>query len=74
DKALSEVAWEEVALGQYQDRFVWAMQGVPGVLAVASFSTTMRQFNEGYNEGNPKMAAVPIAPMNYAAIVGLPSL
>ncbi|MBH9332799.1 MMPL family transporter, partial [Pseudomonas aeruginosa] len=68
DKAPSEVACEDVALGQYQDRFVWAMQGVPGVLSVASFSTTMRQFNEGYNEGNPKMAAVPIDPMNYAAL------
>ena len=31
DKAPSEVACEDVALGQYQDRFVWAMQGVPGV-------------------------------------------
>ncbi len=38
DKAPSEVACEDVALGQYQDRFVWAMQGVPGVLSVASFS------------------------------------
>ena len=45
-----------------------AGHGVPGVLSVASFSTTMRQFNEGYNEGNPKMAAVPIDPMNYAAL------
>ncbi len=27
DKAPSEVACEDVALGQYQDRFVWAMQG-----------------------------------------------
>ncbi|POA48320.1 RND transporter [Pseudomonas sp. MPR-ANC1] len=62
------VACEDVAVGQYQDRFVWAMQGVPGVLSVDSFSTTMRQFNEGYNEGNPKMAAVPIDPMNYAAL------
>ncbi|MGA4640135.1 efflux RND transporter permease subunit [Stutzerimonas stutzeri] len=62
------VACEYVAAGQYQDRFVWVMQGVPGVLSVASFSTTMRQFNEGYNEGNPKMAVVPIDPMNYAAL------
>ncbi|NQD73564.1 efflux RND transporter permease subunit [Pseudomonas sp. CM27] len=61
-------ACEDVAAGQYQDRFVWAMQGVPGVLSVASFSSNMRQFNEGYNEGNPKMAAVPIDPMNYAAL------
>lgn len=64
----SQVACEDVALGQYQDRFVWAMQGVPGVLSVASFSSNMRQFNEGYNEGNPKMAAVPIDPMNYAGL------
>ncbi|MCP1603594.1 putative RND superfamily exporter protein [Pseudomonas citronellolis] len=61
-------ACEDVALGQYQDRFVWAMQGVPGVLSVASFSTNMRQFNEGYNEGNPKMSAVPIDPQNYSGL------
>ncbi len=61
-------ACENVALGQYQDRFVWAMQGVPGVLSVASFSTGMRQFNEGYNEGNPKMSAVPIDSMNYSSL------
>nr|WP_036997306.1 efflux RND transporter permease subunit [Pseudomonas resinovorans] len=61
-------ACENVALGQYQDRFVWAMQGVPGVLSVASFSTGMRQFNEGYNEGNPKMNTVPIDSMNYSSL------
>ncbi|MEE1886492.1 efflux RND transporter permease subunit [Pseudomonas carassii] len=61
-------ACEDVALGQYQDRFVWAMEAVPGVLSVAAFSTAMRQFNEGYNEGNPKMSAVPIDPVNYASL------
>jgi hypothetical protein len=61
-------ACEDVELGQYQDRFVWAMEGVPGVLSVASFSTAMRQFNEGYNEGNPKMSAVPIDAMNYSSL------
>lgn len=61
-------ACENVSLGQYQDRFVWAMQGVPGVLSVASFSSGMRQFNEGYNEGNPKMSAVPIDVMNYSSL------
>ena len=59
---------EQVALGQYQDRFVWAMQGVPGVLSVQSFSTAMRQYNEGYNEGNPKMNVVPVDPLNYSAL------
>ncbi|WP_110994852.1 efflux RND transporter permease subunit [Pseudomonas sichuanensis] len=63
-----ENACEDVELGQYQDRFAWAMEGVPGVLSVASFSTAMRQFNEGYNEGNPKMSAVPIDAMNYSSL------
>lgn len=61
-------ACEDVALGQYQDRFAWSMQGVPGVLSVDSFATNMRLFNEGYNEGNPKMSVVPIDPMNYTAL------
>jgi len=61
-------ACENVALGQYQDRFVWTMQAVPGVLSVASFSDSMRQFNQGYNEGNPKMSAVPIDPANYSSM------
>ncbi|KIF60371.1 efflux RND transporter permease subunit [Pseudomonas fluorescens] len=61
-------ACEDVALGQYQDRFVWAMQGVPGVVSVTSFSNSLRQFNEGYNEGNPKMNAVPIDPTNYSSM------
>lgn len=64
----SQAACEDVAVGQYQDRFVWDMQEVPGVLSVASFSSNLRQFNEGYNEGNPKMGAVPIDPVNYAAL------
>lgn len=67
-EAGSGSACENVALGQYQDRFVWAMETVPGVLSVSSFSTAMRQFNEGYNEGNPKMSAVPIDPVNYSSL------
>ncbi|MDC7827430.1 efflux RND transporter permease subunit [Pseudomonas sp. BLCC-B13] len=68
DSGQASSACENVALGQYQESFVWAMQGVPGVLSVASFSTVMRQFNEGYNEGNPKMSVVPIDPLNYSAL------
>jgi predicted RND superfamily exporter protein len=59
---------ENVAIGVYQDRFVWAMQPVEGVLSIASFSSQLRQYNEGYNEGIPKMAVVPIDPGNYAAL------
>jgi hypothetical protein len=58
----------DVRLGAYQDRFVWALQGTPGVLSVISFSGQLRVFNEGYNEGNPKMSAVPIDAGNYAAL------
>jgi len=57
-----------VNIGLYQDRFVWAMQPVEGVLSVSSYSGQLRLYNEGYNEGNPKMAVVPIDPANYAAL------
>lgn len=59
---------ENVNLGLYQDRFTWALQPVQGVLSVSSFSGQMRLYNEGYNEGNPKMSVVPIDAGNYAAL------
>jgi len=61
-------ACANVAIGTYQDRFVWAIQPVEGVLSISSYSSQLRQYNEGYNEGNPKMAVVPIDPGNYAAL------
>lgn len=57
-----------IDIGLYQDRFTWALQPVEGVLSVASFSQQMRLYNEGYNEGNPKMSVVPTDPGNYAAL------
>jgi uncharacterized protein len=59
---------DNVNIGLLQDRFVWAMQPVPGVLSVASFASQLRLYSEGYNEGNPKMGVVPIDPGNYAAL------
>jgi predicted RND superfamily exporter protein len=59
---------ENVALGIYQDQFVWHMQNTEGVLSAISFSGQLRTYNEGYNEGNPKMNAIPIDPGNYAAL------
>ncbi len=59
---------ENVALGLYQDQFVWHMQNTEGVLSVSSFAGQLRTYNEGYNEGNPKMNAIPIDPGNYAAL------
>ncbi len=57
-----------VNIGLYQDRFVWAMRPVVGVLSISSYADQLRLYNEGYNEGNPKMAVVPIDPGNYAAL------
>lgn len=65
---LGPPACENVNVGLYQDRFTWAMQPVQGVLSVVSYAGQLRLYNEGYNEGNPKMNVVPIDPGNYAAL------
>ncbi|MEW5887519.1 MAG: efflux RND transporter permease subunit [Pseudomonadota bacterium] len=59
---------ENVAIGLYQDEFVARMRHVPGVLSTSSYAELLRTYNEGYNEGNPKMYVVPIDPANYAAL------
>jgi predicted RND superfamily exporter protein len=59
---------ENVALGIYQDQFVWDVQHTEGVLSASSYAGQLRTYNEGYNEGNPKMGAIPIDPGNYAAL------
>lgn len=59
---------DNVAIGAYQDKFVWEMQNTKGVLSAVSFSSQLRTYNEGYNEGNPKMNAVPIDVVNYSAL------
>jgi len=61
-------ACDDVAVGRYQDRFVAELQYVPGVLSALSFSGQLRTYNEGYNEGNPKMSVVPGDPGNYAGL------
>ncbi len=57
-----------VRIGLYQDRFVDQMRHVSGVMSVSSYSELLRTYNEGYNEGNPKMYVVPIDPGNYAGL------
>lgn len=57
-----------VRIGRYQDRFVTQMRHVRGVQSVSSYSDMLRSYNEGYNEGNPKMYVVPTDPGNYAAL------
>ncbi|RZF27490.1 RND family transporter [Paraburkholderia sp. UYCP14C] len=55
-------------LGIFEDDFVSSMNRVPGVVSVSSYPQMLRTYNEGYNEGNPKMFVVPIDPTNYAAL------
>ena len=59
---------ENIAIADYQDQFGEAMGNTPGVHAVSSFSDLLKVYNEGYNEGNPKMAVVPSDPANYAGL------
>lgn len=59
---------EAVAVGVHHDRFAYAMRDVDGVMSIDSFSTQLRQYSEGYNEGHPKMSVIPVDPANYAAL------
>ena len=59
---------DKVNLALAQDRFVWAMEPVEGVLSVSSYAGQLRLYNEGYNEGQPKMNVVPLDAGNVAAL------
>jgi predicted RND superfamily exporter protein len=61
-------ATANVAVGAFQDDFTWQMSNLPGVLSVNSYASQLRTYNEGYNEGNPKMSVVPIDPTNYGGL------
>lgn len=56
------------AVGTYDDQLVSAMVTVPGVVSSSSYPGMLRTYNQGYNEGNPKMRVVPIDPVNYASL------
>ena len=59
---------ENVNVGLYADEFGAAMRSVPGIVAVDSFAGQLRTYNQGYNEGYPKMHVVPIDSSNYSAM------
>jgi predicted RND superfamily exporter protein len=59
---------ENPAVGAYDDDLVYALRAVPGVVSISSYPDMLRSYNEGYNEGNPKMNVVPIDPGNYAGL------
>ncbi len=56
------------SIGTFEDLFVRRMRDVPGVISISSFSSQLRAYNEGYNEGYPAMNTVPIDPENYGAL------
>lgn len=64
----SEVSCERPDIGRFQDKFVGFIKNAPGVLSVSSFSELVRSYNEGYNEGNPKMNVIPLDSANYATM------
>jgi hypothetical protein len=61
-------ACDNPAVGVFEDDFAATMQREPGVVSVQSYPAMLRTYNEGYNEGNPKMSVVPIDSGNYGAI------
>ena len=63
-----EDATANAAVGAFVDDFGWYMSNVKGVMSVSSYAQQMKTFNEGYNEGNPKMGVVPIDPTNYGGL------
>ncbi|MBV8468351.1 MAG: MMPL family transporter [Burkholderiaceae bacterium] len=63
-----ENSLQNVAIGKFQDDFVAAIEHVEGVQAVKSFADQLRTYNQGYNEGSPKMNVVPLDPVNYAGL------
>jgi predicted RND superfamily exporter protein len=59
---------ESPAVGVYGDQLENALKNLPGVVSTSSFAGNLRTYNEGYNEGYPKMGVVPIDPANYAGL------
>jgi predicted RND superfamily exporter protein len=61
-------ACDNPAVGLFEDDFASSMKSEPGVVSVQSYPAMLRDYNEGYNEGNPKMDVVPIDPGNYGGL------
>jgi predicted RND superfamily exporter protein len=48
-----------VELLKLVDEFSWEMQSVPGVISAESVASLTRLYNNGLNEGQPKMTTIP---------------
>ena len=55
-------------VGLFVDSLTDSLARVPGVSSLSSYSTMLRTYSEGYNEGFPKMSVIPIDPANYGAL------
>jgi predicted RND superfamily exporter protein len=56
---------------EYVNQLSWRMTNVPGVLSVASAPILAKLAFSGFNEGNPKWAALPRDPKSLANTIGL---
>lgn len=56
------------AVAYYGDGLAYALNRVPGVVSINSYASMLRNYSQGYNEGNPKMQVVPIDPGNYSSL------
>ncbi len=61
----------DYATMEYVNQFSWQMQNVPGVLSVASAALLAKQAFSGFNEGNPKWAALPRDPKALANAISM---
>ena len=61
----------DYATMEYVNQFSWQMQNVPGVLSVASAALLAKQAFSGFNEGNPKWAALPRDPKSLANAISM---
>jgi len=59
---------ENPAIGKYVEDLTAYTRDAPGVASATSYSELLKTYNEGYNEGNPKMFAVPIDSGNTASL------
>jgi len=59
---------ESPAVGTFDDNLEYSLKNVPGVVSINSYADNLRTYNQGYNEGNPKMNVVPIDTGNYAGL------
>jgi len=61
----------DYATMEYVNQLGWQMANVPGVVSVVSVAALAKQAFAGFNEGNPKWAALPRDPKSLANAIGL---